>query len=281
MRERRYTTGDGLSLYFRDWGEERGGPGGRTPLLCLPGLTRNSADFDDLARRHAGRRRVICPDYRGRGRSDYDPDWRRYQPLSYLEDLRHLLAAEGVPRVAVVGTSMGGLLAMGLAAAVPGSVAAVALNDVGPDLAADGIGRILDYIGRDRPQPDWPAAVAELKRLMPHLSLAGDDKWLRFARATYRAGNDGVLHFDWDVRLARALAGGGMPDLWPLFRGLTVPVLAVRGGVSDVLSAATFDRMARELPHLVRLTLPGCGHCPALDEPEVAPGLDAFLDAVD
>ncbi len=277
MRERRTTTGDGLSLFFRDWGEA----GGRTPLLCLPGLTRNSADFDDLARRHAATRRVICPDYRGRGRSDYDSDWRRYQPLTYLKDLRQLLAAEGIARVAVVGTSLGGLLAMGLAAMAPKAVAAVVLNDVGPDLAADGIGRILDYIGRDRPQPDWPSAVAELRRLLPHLSLQGDDTWLRFAQATYREGADGILHFDWDVRLARALAAGGaMPDLWPLFRGLTVPVLAVRGGASDVLSAETFARMGRELPQLVRVTVPGCGHCPALDEPEVAPALDAFLDGV-
>ena len=277
MRERRYTTGDGLSLFFRDWGEANG----RTPLLCLPGLTRNSADFDDLARRYAGTRRVICPDYRGRGRSDYDADWRRYQPLTYIEDLRHLLAAEGIARVAVVGTSMGGLLAVGLAAAVPGSVAAVVLNDVGPDVAADGIGRILDYVGRDRPQPDWPAAVAELRRLMPQLSLQGDATWLRFARATYREGADGLLHFDWDVRLARPLQdGGAVPDLWPLFRGLANRCWRCAAASLDVLSAETFDRMAAELPQLQRITVPGCGHCPALDEPEVAGALDAFLDRV-
>jgi pimeloyl-ACP methyl ester carboxylesterase len=278
MKERRYTSGDGLGLFFRDWGEANG----RTPLLCLPGLTRNCADFDDLARRHAAKRRVICPDYRGRGRSDYDPDWRRYQPLTYLEDLRHLLAAEGVGRVAVVGTSMGGLLAMGLAAALPGSVAAVVLNDVGPDLAAAGIGRILDYIGRDRPQPDWPAAVAELKRLLPSLSLRGDDKWLRFAKATYRQGGDGMLHFDWDINLAKPLAAKGapVPDLWPMFRGLDMPVLALRGEVSDVLSEATFARMADELPQMQRLTVAGCGHCPALDEADAGPVVDAFLDGV-
>ena len=278
MRERRYTTGDGLSLFFRDWGEANG----RTPVLCLPGLTRNSADFTELAARHAGRRRVICPDYRGRGRSDYDPDWRRYQPTTYLEDLRHLLAAEGVGRRAVVGTSMGGLLAMGLAAALPGMVAAVVLNDIGPDLAADGLARIVGYIGRDRPQKDWAGAVADLKALLPRLSLQGEEKWLRLARATYRLGDDGLLHFDWDVNLARPLAAGRgtIPDLWALFRGLSMPVLAVRGGLSDVLGSQTFDRMAAELTHLRRVTVPGCGHCPALDEPEVVGILDAFLDDV-
>ncbi|MDA8232227.1 MAG: alpha/beta hydrolase [Magnetospirillum sp.] len=279
-RDATYTTGDGLRLFYRDWGDPLSP---RTPLLCLPGLTRNSADFEDLAARHAGARRVICPDYRGRGRSDYDPDWRRYHPRVYLEDLRHLLAAEGVGRAVVVGTSMGGLLALGLRAAAPSSVAGVVLNDIGPDLSPGGLGRIAGYIGRDRPQPDWDSAVAELKRLMPRLSLDTEETWQRFARATYREGADGRLHFDWDVRLAKALGRvtGAMPDLWALFRGLRdVPVMAVRGGVSDLLSPETFDRMAGELPHLVRATVPGCGHCPTLGEPAVALRLDEFLDAI-
>ena len=202
--------------------------------------------------------------------------------MTYLEDLRHLLAAEGIGRVAVVGTSMGGLLAMGLAAALPGMVAAVVLNDIGPDLAADGLARIIGYIGRDRPQKDWAGAVAELRALLPSLSLRGEDKWLRFARATYREGGDGLLHFDWDVNLARPLAAGGsdLPDLWALFRGLSMPALAVRGGLSDVLDATTFARMGEELPHLLRVIVPGCGHCPALDEPEVVDDLESFLDGV-
>jgi len=280
-RRRTFTSGDGLRLHFQDWGD---GAGCRTPLLCLPGLTRNSADFEDLARRQAATRRVICPDYRGRGRSEYDSDWRNYHPRIYLEDLRHLLGALGLDRVVAIGTSMGGLLSVALAVGAPGQVAGLVLNDIGPDLAGDGLARIATYVGRDRPQPDWPAAVAELRRLMPNLSFSNDEKWLRFARATFKEGDDGQLHFDWDVRLARALGPvtGELPDLWALFRALAgLPVLAVRGGVSDVLSQATFDRMAAELPHLVRLTVPGCGHCPALDEPEVQPALDAFLAAID
>ena len=280
-RPRTYTSGDGLALYFQDWGPAASP---RTPLLCLPGLTRNSADFEDLARRQAPLRRVICPDYRGRGRSQYDADWRNYHPRVYLEDLRHLLGALGVERVVAIGTSMGGLLSVALAVGAPGQVAGVVLNDIGPDLAGDGLARIQTYIGRDRPQPDWPAAVAELRRLMPRLSFDSDEKWLRFARATFKQGDDGKLHFDWDVRLAKALGRvtGELPDLWAMFRALAgLPVLAVRGGVSDVLSQATFDRMAVELPHLVRLIVPECGHCPALDEPEVASALDAFLAAID
>ncbi len=279
-RERTITTGDGLRLFFRDWGDP---DGALCPLLCLPGLTRNSADFEDVARRHARTRRVICPDTRGRGRSDYDPHWRHYHPRIYLEDLRHLLAALGLGRVVVIGTSMGGLLALGLAAAAPGLVAGVVLNDIGPEFGGKGLGRILDYVGRDHPQPDWPRAVAEMRRLMPNLSLDSDDKWLRFARATFREGPDGQLHFDWDVRLARPLAdlGKDLPDLWALFRGLGEnPVLAVRGGASDVLTAPVFDRMAAELPHLIRVTVPACGHCPALDEPMVQPVLDQFLAGI-
>jgi len=278
-RERTYTTGDGLSLFFRDWGDPYCAA---TPILCLPGLTRNSRDFLDLAGRYAADRRVICPDYRGRGRSQHDPDWRRYHPRVYLEDLRHLLAAEGVRRVVVVGTSMGGLIAMALPSALPGMVAGVVLNDIGPDLGQGGLGRIVAYVGRDRPQPDWPEAVAELRRLMPGVSLDGDDAWRRFAEATYRPGADGRLHFDWDVNLARPLRkGAAAHDLWALFRGLAgIPTLAVRGATSDMLAAETFARMAVEMPQLIAVTVPGCGHCPTLGEPAVLPALDAFLEAI-
>jgi pimeloyl-ACP methyl ester carboxylesterase len=278
-RERTITTGDGLKLFFRDWGDPFAGP---PPLLCLPGLTRNSLDFVDLAQRYAPNRRVICPDWRGRGRSDYDPDWRRYHPRVYVEDLRHLLAALGVSRVVAVGTSMGGLVATALAALLPGVVAGVVLNDIGPDPNRDGIERIVEYIGRDRPQPDWDAAVAELRRLMPGVKLQGDAAWRRFAEASYQPGPDGLLHFAWDVNLARPFAEAEpIQDLWPLFRGLAdIPALAVRGEISDVLSAETFERMGAELPHLIRVTVPGWGHCPTLGEAEVLPALDAFVEAI-
>ena len=190
---------------------------------------------------------MLCPDYRGRGRSDYDPDWRHYEARTLLDDLANLLAALGIERVLVLGTSLGGILAMGLAVLKPMALIGAILNDVGPAVESGGLAQILSYIAIDRPQPDWPAATAFLRRTLPHLSLSSDEEWLEFARGTYREGADGVLHFDYDVNLVRPYAAGtgAVPDLWPLFRALgRVPVLALRGEASDILSPATFARMA-------------------------------------
>ncbi len=276
-RERCYTAPDGLRLFFEDWGDPRAR---RTPILCLPGLTRNSKDFTDFARRESGRRRVICPDLRGRGRSAYARDWRSYEPRTYLEDLRHLLAALGIGRLVVIGTSMGGLVGMAFAAAMPSVLAGLVLNDVGPDVDPDGGKRILDYISVDRPQPDWPTAVRHLRGRLKTLSLASEEEWLSFARATFREGADGLLHFDFDVNLTRPLlrSGGIEQDLWALWRALArTPVLAIRGEVSDILPAGTFTRMKAEHPDLAQASVPGVGHAPTLNEPPAREALDDFL----
>ncbi len=276
-RDRRVTARDGLELFVRDWGDARAR---RVPLLCLPGLTRNGADFARVARRLSGERRVICPDYRGCGRSGYDRHWRNYAPRTYLDDIAQAMAACGVERAVVLGTSLGGILAAGLAVAKPLAVAGVILNDVGPEIESGGLAHILRYIERDRPQPDWPTAASFLERTLPQLSLAGEADWLEFARGTYREGADGALHFDWDIRIARALAKGAdsVPDLWPLFGALQrIPALALRGERSDILSEACFERMGREKPDLVRVTVPGVGHAPSLDEPAARNALDDFL----
>ena len=277
FRERRITSRDGLSLYARDYGDPLAP---RMPLLCLPGLTRNSADFARLASRLCRDRRVLCPDYRGRGRSDYDRDWRHYEPRTLLDDLANVLAATGVERAVVLGTSLGGILAMGLAVMKPMALAGAILNDVGPAVEAQGLEQILRYIAADRPQPDWPTATQFLRRTLPQLALGSDADWLEFARGTYREGADGALHFDWDVALARPLAAAtAAPDLWPLYRALQrVPVLALRGEASDILSPATFERMAREKPDLVRVMIPGVGHAPSLDESGARKAIDEFLE---
>lgn len=266
---------DGRRLYFRDYGPRYGDA---VPVLCLSGLTRNSSDFHRVAARLAATRRVICPDYRGRGRSDRDPDWRRYAPPLLVLDLATLLTALGLGSVAVVGTSLGGVLAMGLAVLRPTALRGVVLNDVGPEIAGHGLDRIRQYIGRDRPQPDWESAVAELKRMFPDLEMGHPEGWLDFARGTWRPGEDGMLHFDFDVRLARTLDAGPIPDLWPLFNALaSVPVAVVRGGRSDVLSAATLGRMQAARPDLIAVTIDGVGHAPHLDEPSSREAIDALL----
>ena len=278
FRERRYTAQDGLSLYFRDYGDALSAA---RPVLCLGGLTRNSKDFHDFATRLAERRRVVCPDYRGRGRSDYDPDWRNYRSEVYAGDLFHLLAVANLHGVVICGNSLGGLLAMGLAVLAPSLIAGVILNDVGPELDHAGLSRILDYVGHDHPQADLKTAAAYLRKLQPGLQLGGEEAWRAFAAATFREAADGLLHVDWDVRLARAL-DHDVPDLWPYYGALKpLPVLALRGARSDVLTAETFERMAAAKPDLIRVTIPGVGHVPSLGHPQVERAIDDFLSEID
>ena len=275
-RECTYSSQDGLRLYYREYGDRLSSA---TPVLCLAGLTRNCKDFHDLALRLSAERRVLCPDYRGRGRSQYDRDWRRYVPRTYVDDLRHLLAAANVHEAVVIGTSLGGILAAAMAVAMPCAVAGAVLNDIGPDIEPRGMARLIAYLRDDRPQPDWAAAACHLRETLPDLPVHGEEGWLAFARNTYREGDDGRLTFDWDPALIKPLLrGGGDTDLWPVFRVLRrVPVLAVRGAKSDVLGAATFARMAEELPGLAQISVPGVGHVPDLVQPDTLEAIHALL----
>ncbi len=293
--ERRFTSQDGLSLYYRDYGYRGYGapdlPG--TPVLCLPGLTRNSKDFDRLATwlstEHETPRRVICPDYRGRGQSDYDSDWDHYSPPVYLSDLRHLMVATNLHRVVVAGTSLGGLLANGMAVLSPGSVAGAILNDIGPDVGGEGLDRIIAFISEDRPQPDIETAAEFLKSTLTTIGLDNDDDWRQLAEGTYRADpphapDDGKLHFDWDINLAKPLADKPQTrlDLWALFRGLfRVPVAIIRGGQSDVLSQATAEAMAAAHPNLNLAVIEGKGHTPTLSEPGARAAIAWVLEQAD
>jgi pimeloyl-ACP methyl ester carboxylesterase len=273
-----YTSPDGLALYYRDYPAETD----RLPVVCLPGLTRNSRDFETLAPRlQRGGRRVIAPDLRGRGRSQYDPNWSNYQPLTYLGDIAALQAAAGAERVVVIGTSLGGILAMLIAATRPNAIAGAVLNDVGPEIAAEGLQRISQYVGRAAPVGSWAEAAAQARDTyglaMPGLS---DDDWLDYARRSY-IDVGGVPQLDMDPMIGEAVRSapaGAAPDLWPVFEALKpVPTLALRGVMSDVLSAETFDRMAQEKPDLRRLSVERRGHPPLLDEPEVVATIEEFL----
>lgn len=276
--DRYFRSRDGLRLYYRDYA----GPGsGPPPVLCLPGLTRNSRDFEVLAPRLALTRRVVCPDLRGRGRSDQDRDWRNYHAGTYVEDLLQLLADAAVERLVLIGTSLGGLLSMAIASMHPARVAGVVLNDIGPDIASEGRERIATYVGRHAPVRNWDEAVAQVRAIYG-LALPGftDADWLAYARRSY-SEVDGVPRLDVDPMIGeavRAAANAGAPDLWPVFRALrTIPALAIRGASSDILTAATFERMAQEKPDLQRVTVPNRGHAPLLEEPECLAALDAFL----
>jgi len=279
--ESTYTSADGLSLYYRDYPAK--GPG-RFTVVCLPGLTRNSRDFEVLARRLAAEHRVLSPDLRGRARSQWDPQWTNYQPPVYVRDVLALLAAAKVERVAVIGTSLGGIVAMGLALAVPQRLIGVVLNDIGPEIDPRGIERIRGYSGMLPPVRSWAEAAAQAKATYS-LSLGemGDEEWLAYCRQSYRERDDGTIGPDMDPRIGDAIRQGPAEpaSMWPGFMALApIPTLAIRGASSDLLSEETFRRMKAAKPDLVQLTVPGRGHAPLLTEPVCTAAIERFLAAL-
>jgi pimeloyl-ACP methyl ester carboxylesterase len=272
---------DDLRLYARVYA----GPAGGAPtVLCLHGLTRNSRDFEDLAPHLARRHRVIVPDLRGRGFSARDPHLQNYQPGIYMADILALLASVDAPRVAVIGTSLGGMLAMMLSVSHPARIAGIVLNDVGPEIDPAGVERIKQYAGRLPPARTWDDAVAQTRTVYgdawPGLA---PNRWAALARRGYREDAASIIEVDADPKIGEALraAPAAALDLWPLWKALGgVPILAIRGALSDILSAVTFARMKSEKPDMQSLEVAHRGHVPLLDEPECMAAMDAFLSAI-
>lgn len=263
---------DGLALKVHAWGQDDG----RLPLLGLPGLVRTGLDFEDLAARHPGRR-VVALDYAGRGGSGRAKDVARYAPEACLRDVMDVCAALHLHRAVVVGTSMGGLLAMGLAAARPTLVAGVVLNDIGPEIGGAGLAMVRDFVGHDPAAADQASAAALLRARLPDLSFKTEAEWLRMAALTYAPGADGRWHPQWDTRIA-TLLGRPAPPLWPLFGALAgVPLLLAHGGRSTILTGETVARMRAARPDMRYVTVPEVGHAPHLGEPELAAALEEFL----
>jgi pimeloyl-ACP methyl ester carboxylesterase len=275
-----FDSHDGLRLYSRVYASAAADA---AVVLCLHGLMRNSRDFGELAAHLAARHRVIVPDMRGRGLSARDPNFNNYQIPVYLQDVLTLLAGLGAARVTIIGTSMGGLMAMLLAATQPKLVSRIVLNDVGPEVDPRGLERIRGYAGRAAPVRSWAEAAAQVRAdygaAWPDLS---DARWDEIARLSYRANAQGVPEVDADPLIREPLrdTSRAAPDLWPLWGALArVPILAIRGAHSDVLSAATLQRMQRGKPDLEVLTVANRGHAPLLDEPECVPAIDRLLAA--
>jgi pimeloyl-ACP methyl ester carboxylesterase len=272
---------DGLRLYARVYDGARSAA---PTVLCLHGLTRNSRDFEDLAPHLQRRYRVIVPDLRGRGFSARDPQPQNYQPGIYVQDVLALLGAAVAPRVAVIGTSLGGMLAMMLGFSHPDRIAGIVLNDVGPEIDPVGIERIKQYAGRLPPALTWSEAEAQTRAVYgdawPGLA---PDRWTALARRGYRQNAAGMVELDADPNIGEALraAPATALDLWPLWKALRkVPTLAIRGERSDILSAATFARMKTQNPDLQQLQVANRGHVPLLDEPECVVAIDAFLSRI-
>ncbi len=261
---------DGLRLHARDYGPI---PSPALPVVCLPGFARTAADFHELAltlaQDETAPRRVLALDYRGRGRSDYDRNWKNYDIRVELDDMLQLLVAAGIERAVFVGTSRGGLLPMALAAARPAAIAGAVLNDIGPVIDARGLLRIRGYVGK-LPLPRSHAEGAEiLKRLSDqHFPLLGEAEWEMMARRTWTE-RDGRLVPDYDPNLMKVLEEldleAPLPELWSYFAGLNaVPLLAIRGANSDLLAEKTLTEMGERHPDCQIVVVPGQGHAPLL-----------------
>ncbi len=279
--EGEWTSADGLTLRYRDYP----GRADRPPLLCIPGLTRNCRDFEPVAEKFAGEWRVIAIDLRGRGQSDYARDAASYMPMQYVADVAALLDQAGLERVVAVGTSLGGIVIMLLAMTAPERIAAAVLNDVGPEVEVAGLARIREYVGQGRSFATWMHAARGLREqggvAYPDFTITD---WLRLAKRLMAVGPGGRIAFDYDMKIAEPFnrpEGTAPVDMWPAFHALADrPVLALRGALSDILSAATLKRMSRELKGLQAVTVPRVGHAPTLEEPVAQRGIAALLAKV-
>lgn len=280
-RDHFFHTTDGLRLYARDY------PGPKDPagvVLCMHGLTRNSRDFQDLAVFLSRDFRVIVPEQRGRGRSDYDNDVSNYAVMQYVEDTRQLLKDLEVDQISVVGTSMGGLMTFALNALYPGLVRRAIINDIGPEIAEAGLERIKAYVGIAGPFRDWDEAEEYVKTVSADIFPGwSDEQWATFARQCY-IERDGAVVIDYDPRIAEPLAAEGTDSeqdvLWSLFEAMVgVPTLLIRGALTDLLSGECVQKMSERHPDLHILEVPRVGHAPMLNEPGVPEAIHQFLCA--
>lgn len=281
--ERRWTSADGLSLYARDYAGAAGPA--KLPVIAIHGLTRNSADFEGIAPLIAATgRRVLAIDVRGRGQSDRAPDPMTYQPATYAQDVLALLQQAGIEKAVFMGTSMGGLITMALAAIRSKVIAGAIINDVGPEVAKEGLARIAAYSGQPVDTPTWADAAAYAEKInavaFPHYKAKD---WDAFARRTFIEGTEGapILNYDPDIAVPIRAAGPKalVPNLWPMFGKLTRgrPVLLVRGATSDLLSEQIAARMRKRAPRMDFVEVPNVGHAPMLDEPEARAAIFPFL----
>lgn len=271
-----FTTSDGLELYYTDTGTGRA-------ILCLAGLTRNSADFSFLAP-HLSDHQLICMDYRGRGQSDYDPDFTNYNILREGQDVLELLDHLGLDQVTLISTSRGGLIAMALAYGHAARLRAVVLNDIGPDVDAKGLERIMDYVGKEPGLPDLDSCAAALAHVHgPDFAGVSLERWRQQAAFMFHEKPGGGLGLRYDARLRDALTGqagtGEAVDLWLLFDALKdIPLAVIKGENSDLLTAATLAKMQEHHPGLIAAVVPDRGHVPFLDEAPALAAIHALLD---
>lgn len=275
-----WSSADGLSLYAKSYGPAS------APLsvLCIHGLTRNHKDFEPMIAALPGHYRFVAVDVRGRGRSAHDPEHKNYNPAIYAKDMGLLLDKLGIRRAVLIGTSMGGLISLMMMRRTPKRIAGVVLNDVGPVVEKTGIARIAGYAGKVQPVTDWQSAAAAVKTIQGQaFPDMPEERWMDFARRTYKELPNGEVVLDYDPNIARSLGKvkpGAVTNfaLWRMFGGLKkAPLLVVRGAKSDILSEKTAQEMVRRHPDARLATVPRVGHAPILDEPEAVSAISDFL----
>lgn len=273
IEERYLTSPDGLKLFVRIYRPAAAAGDERLPIVCLPGLSRNGRDFHQLAlllsRAPDAGRRVVCLDYRGRGHSDRAPDPAQYTVPVEAGDVIAICAALGIDRAIFIGTSRGGLILHVLAGLKPELIAGSVLNDIGPVVERAGLAQIRTYLSASPAPSSWGEAARILKQTHGQsFPVLGDDDWQDMAFAIYRE-IDGRIVPDFDPALLNPLRdldlSQPLPDLWPQFDLLAKkPVLAIRGGLSMLLSAATHGEMRKRSPQVERRVVEGQGHTPLL-----------------
>lgn len=275
---RSFQTSDGLTLAFQDEGQG-------IPVLCLAGLTRNSRDFDFMAKALEQDIRLIRLDYRGRGGSEFDPNHQNYAVPVEARDAVELLDYLNLPKVVIVGTSRGGIISMLLAAMAKERLAGVCLNDIGPELATKGLDKIRGYLGKNPSYKSYAEAQAELPEFYAgQFANVPKGRWAECAERWWDETDDG-LKINYDPKLRDAVLEGmeqPTPDMWPLFDALEgVPLALIRGVNSDLLTSETAAEMRRRRPDMTFTDIPDRGHVPFLDEPEAIAAISTVLLKVD
>lgn len=275
-----YPSAEGLRLHARDYGD----PAAPLAVLCLHGLSRNARDFEPVAERLSRNFRVICAEQRGRGLSAYDPKPENYHPGTYVADMLALLDHLQLPRVAIIGTSLGGIMAMILAAGWPDRVAGLVVNDVGPEVAAAGLMKIQSYIDREITVGNWAEAIEDVRNLFsavfPNYRAAD---WDRMARQLYAENDKGVPVLDYDPHIAdnfKHMEPQAL-EMWPVFDAIPkIPFGLVRGEISNILAPEVKAEMEKRRPDIVSAVISQVGHAPTLDEPPARAVIDRILGTI-
>jgi len=276
-----WESDDGLKLHAYDYPSESG----KTPVICVPGLTRNARDFRHLGTEFHGQRRIIMLDLRGRGMSEYAKDSSTYNSKQYIADIIMLMDELAIPKAIFFGTSLGGVVTMIMAKMHPGRVAGALLNDIGPELDRKGLDRIADHVGQGRSFDTWAHAGRDMAETggdtFPDFTLKD---WIEFAKKVYQMNSSGRIKLDYDMKIAEPFdsKGGGSGAMWNALEYMkNIPTLILRGELSDLFSERVAAKMLEILDEGELVTIPRVGHAPTLEEPASLDAIHQLLHRID